>query len=144
MEILQLAALPCLHSLSLRELTVIAPYAVEIAIPAGRRVLLDGPLAQELAVVLAGRGVVRCAGETVAELGSGEAFGPLVPARTAYPMATVTALTALRLITFSTRDIRHLRRAAPDTLQALLDACAQPAADHAPQPERVLAHAVAA
>jgi len=46
----------------------------------------------------------------------------------------------MRLITFSTRDVRHLRRAAPDTLQALLDACAPPA----PQREAVLAQAAAA
>jgi CRP-like cAMP-binding protein len=144
MEISRLAALPCLRSLSLRELTVIAPYAVDVPIPVGRRVLLGGPFAHELALVAAGRGSVRCAGEPVAELGPGDAFGPLAPARSAYPTATVTALTALRLIAFSTRDVGHLRRAAPDTLQALLDACAQPAADRPPQRETVLAHAAAA
>ena len=46
----------------------------------------------------------------------------------------------MRLITFSTRDVRHLRRAAPDTLQALLDACAP----LVPQREAVLAQAAAA
>jgi len=50
MEILRLAALTYLESMSLDELTVIAPYAAEISIPAGRRVLLDGPFAQELAL----------------------------------------------------------------------------------------------
>jgi len=140
MEIFRLAALTYLESLSLNELTVIAPYAAEISIPAGRRVLLDGPFAQELALVVGGRGSVRCAGETVAELGPGDVFGTLAPPRAAYPTATVTALSAMRLITFSTRDVRHLRRAAPDTLQALLDACAP----LAPQREAVLEQAAAA
>ena len=144
MEILRLAAVPSLESLSLLELTVLAPYAAEVSIPAGRRVLLDGPFAQELALVVEGRGGVRCAGETVAQVGPGDAFGTLAPSRGAYPTATVTALSALRLVTFSTRGIRHLRRAAPDTLQALLDACAQPAAERSPQRDAVLAHATAA
>jgi CRP-like cAMP-binding protein len=119
---------------------VIAPGAAELTIAAGRRVLLDGPFAQELVLVATGRGSVRCAGETVAQLGPGDAFGTLAPPRTAYRTATVTALSALRLVTFSTRDIRHLRSTAPDTLDALLAACApaacEPAAGggHAPVP----------
>ncbi len=126
MEVLRLASLPYLGSLSVRDLTALAPYATEVSLAAGSRVLLDGPFAQELMLVAAGRGSVRCAGETVAELGPGDAFGSLVPGRTAYATATVTALCPLRLVTFSTRDVRLLRRAAPDALQALLAQCAQP------------------
>ena len=125
MEILRLASLTYLGSLSMRELTAIAPYAQEASLPAGRRVLLDGAFAQELVLVATGRARVRCAGETVAELGPGDAFGTLAPRHTAYPTATVTALSALRLVTFSTRDLRALRQTAPDALAALLAACAQ-------------------
>lgn len=125
MEVLRLASLSCLGSLSVRQLTAIAPYAAEVSLPVGSRVLLDGPFAQELVLVATGRGSVRCAGETVAELGPGDAFGSLVPCRTAYPTATVTALCPLRLVTFSTRDVRLLRRAAPDALEALIARCAQ-------------------
>ncbi len=140
MEVLRLAALTHLGSLHVRELSAIAPYAAEVSIPAGRRVLLDGPFAQDLVLVVGGRGSVRCAGETVAEVGPGDVFGTLAPPRTAYPMATVTALGVLRLVTFSTHDVRVLRRTAPDALRALLDACVEPA----PQREAALAHATAA
>lgn len=109
----------------MRELASVAPYASETSIPAGRRVLLQGPFAQELVLVAGGRGSVRCAGETVGELGPGDIYGTLAPRRVAYPTATVTAVTPLRLVTFSTRDIRRLRAAAPDALDALLTACAQ-------------------
>jgi CRP-like cAMP-binding protein len=113
-----------------RELATIAPRASEIAIPAGDRVLLAGPFAQELVLVATGRGSVRCAGETIGELGPGDAFGALAPPRTSYPTATVTALTRLWLVTFSTREVEYLRRTAPDALDALLAACAQgPAKD---------------
>lgn len=124
MELLRLASLTYLQPLSLPELAAIAPCATESSIPAGGRVLLDGPFAQELVLVATGRGVVRCAGETIAELGPGDAFGTLVPSRTAYATATVTALTRLRLVTFSTRAVAHLRRIAPDALDALLAVCA--------------------
>ena len=125
METLRLASLTYLGSLSVHELNAIAPYAAEVSLPAGSRVLLEGPFAQELVLVATGRGSVRCAGETVAELGPGDAFGSLGPRHTTYPTATVTALVPLRLVTFSTRDIRLLHRAAPDALRALLAACAQ-------------------
>jgi hypothetical protein len=123
MDLLRLAALTHLPSLGVRELAVIAPCAAEVALPAGSRVLLDGPFAHELVLVATGRGSMRCAGETIGELGPGDAFGPLAAPRCAYATGTVTARTALRLVTFSTRDVRHLRRTAPDVLDALLVAC---------------------
>ena len=144
MEILRLASLTYLGSLSLRELATIAPYAAEISIPAGRRMLLDGPFAQELALVAAGRGSVRCAGETLGEVGPGDVLGTLAPRRTSYPTATVAALSALRLVTFSTRDVRHLRRTAPATLEALLAACAQAPLQQAENREPAMVPAAAA
>lgn len=146
MEILRLASLTYLGTLSLRDLSTIAPHAQELSLPAGGRMLLDGPFAQELVLVATGRGSVRCAGETVAALGPGDAFGTLAPRRTTYATGTVTALSALRLVTFSTRDLRELGHDAPEVLRALLDACAQGRAK-APRPAPapvVLAAAAAA
>ena len=129
MEILRLVSLTQLHPLDMRQLTAIAPYASELSVLAGHRVLLDGPFAQELVLVGGGRGRVRCAGETVAELVAGDAFGVLAPQRAAYPAAaTVTAISDLRLVTFSSRAIRLLRQSAPDAMGALLRACAPGAA----------------
>ena len=124
MEILRLAGLTHLHLLRNEQLAQIAPYASERVIPAGRRLLLDGPFAQELVLIAAGRGIVRCAGEAVAELGPGDAFGELLPERPTYATATVTALTDMRLVVFSTRAIRLLRDVAPDAVAGLLAACA--------------------
>ena len=123
MEVLPLAALTQLQSLSREQLAQIAPHASERVIPAGRRMLLDGPFAQDLVLIAGGRGVVRCAGEAVSELGPGDAFGELVPKRPAYATATVTAITDLRLIVFSTRAIRILLDGAPTAVAGLLAAC---------------------
>ena len=144
MEILRLASLTSLQSLTLSELAAIAPYAAEISLPAGRRVLLDGPFAQELVLVAAGRGRMRCAGEPVGDLGPGDIFGSLAPRRTAYATATVTALSDLRLVRFSARAVDRLRRTAPDSLAALLAACAQGPQQDAAADRPAPVHAAAA
>jgi CRP-like cAMP-binding protein len=122
MEILRFASLTQLHPLSHEQLAQIAPHASERIIPAGRRLLLDGPFAQELVLIAGGRGAVRCAGETVAELGPGHAFGELAPDRPVYETATVTAITDLRLVVFSARALKILRAVAPETVDALVEA----------------------
>jgi CRP-like cAMP-binding protein len=124
METLRLASLTHLHSLGFEELGRLAPRASELRIPAGRRLLLEGSLHHELALIAAGRGLVRCAGETVAELGPGDVFGRLSTRRAAYETATVFAVTALHLVVFSTRAVRLLCASAPEAVAALLAACA--------------------
>jgi len=132
METLRLASLAHLHPLGFEHLGRIAPYASELYVAAGRRLLLDGPFAHELVLIGSGRGRVRCAGETVAELGPGDAFGERAPRRTAYPRtATIVALTDLRLVLFSTRDLRELCELAPDAVAALIAVCAVAPAERA-------------
>jgi CRP-like cAMP-binding protein len=144
MEILHLASLTHLHPLSMQQLAELAPYASELTVRAGHRLLLDGPFAQELVLVGRGRGRVRCAGEAVAELGPGDVFGALAPQRASYPTATVTAVTELRLVMFSRRDIRLLRETVPDTISALLTACAMAPHKRAELPRLALRYSVAA
>ena len=124
MDVLRFASLTQLHPLSHAQLAQLAPQASERVIPAGRRLLLAGPFAQELAMISGGRGLVRCAGEAGAELGPGDVFGTLAPEQPVYETATVTALTELRLVVFSARAIRLLHSSAPATLAALVAACA--------------------
>lgn len=123
METFRLAALTRMRPLTIAQLAQIAPYASERSVGAGERVLLDGPFAQELVFVGSGRGRVRCAGETVAELGQGDVFGTLAPRRVGYSTATVTVTAEMGLVMFSARDIRLLGEAAPEVLAALLEVC---------------------
>lgn len=134
MDILRFASLPQLAPLSTEQLAQVAPHASERVIPAGRRLLLDGPFAQELVFIAGGRGIVRCAGEAVAELGPGHAFGELAPDRQTYETATITAMTELRLVVVSGRGIRMLREVAPATVAALVAACAHEPGARAEEP----------
>jgi CRP-like cAMP-binding protein len=123
MESLRLASLTDLHSLSLDELDALAPHATELRVSAGHRLLLGGPLHHELAIIASGHGLVRCAGETVGELGAGDVFGDLTTRQGPYLTATVFAVTALHIVVFATHGIRELRETAPDAVDALLAAC---------------------
>ena len=124
MEALRLASLKDLQDMSHEQLAALAPHASEQILPAGRRRLLDDPLLQELVIVAAGRGVVRCAGETVRELGPGDIFGQLTPEqRPVYVTTALHAVCDLHLIVFSARSIRLLRDAAPEAVAGLLAAC---------------------
>jgi CRP-like cAMP-binding protein len=122
MDAMRFASLAKQLPLSAEQLVQIAPYASERVIPAGRRLLLGGPFARELVLVAGGRGVVRCAGETVAQLGPGDVFGELAPQRPLYDTASVTAHTELRLVVLSARAMKELRAAVPEAVDALVAA----------------------
>lgn len=129
MEALRLAALTHLHALSLHELDQLAPAAHELWVPAGRRMLLGGPLHSELVVIASGVGLVRCAGESLDELGPGDVFGELSARRSGYPTATVFAATTLHLVVFGTRSLGAVRERHPGVVDALLAACSLDAAE---------------
>jgi CRP-like cAMP-binding protein len=131
METLRLAALTHLHALDFDELALLAPAAEELWVAAGRRMLLGGPLHHELVLIGSGVGLVRCAGETVAELGPGDVFGELSDRRPAYVTATVFAATALQLVVFSTRALRLVRAQAPEAVATLVAACSLDPAERA-------------
>jgi CRP-like cAMP-binding protein len=122
MDALRFASLAKLLPLSSEQLVQIAPYASERVIPAGRRLLLGGPFGDELMLIAGGRGVVRCAGETVAQLGPGDVFGELGPERPPYDTASVTAHTELRLVVLSSRAMKELRASVPAAVDALVAA----------------------
>jgi CRP-like cAMP-binding protein len=134
MKIVRLAALPRLRHLRRDQLERVAAEAAERVIPAGRRFLLDGPLASELAIVVAGRGVVRCAGEALPDLGPGDVLGASAPRQPPYATATVTAATDLRLVVFGARALARLRESEPDAAAMLLAACAVPDDDAGDEP----------
>ena len=131
MDALRLAELTRLHSLSFDELVRLAPSGEELWVPAGRRLALGGSLHHDLVLIAAGRGQLRCAGETVAELGPGDVFGELAPRRAVYATATVFAVSALQLVVFTKRSVRMLREHAPEAVAAMLAACAVDPAERA-------------
>ncbi|MDX6689310.1 MAG: family transcriptional regulator, cyclic receptor protein [Solirubrobacteraceae bacterium] len=98
----------------------LAEHGTEMRVTAGSKLLLDGPFPQALVLIKDGRGRVRHAGETVAELGPGDLFGELAPHRPSYTAATVTAISDLTVVMFSSRQVKLLGKVAPALVASLL------------------------
>jgi CRP-like cAMP-binding protein len=150
-QTLRLAAVTRLHALSFDHLAGLAACAEELRIAAGGRLLLDGRLHHELALIVEGRGTVRCAGETVGALGPGDVFGALSTRRAAYATATVRVIENMHLVAFRSHSLRALRASDPEAVAALLAACALDLRERAtasagsrPAPELTLVGASAA
>ena len=124
MQTLRLAAVTHLHALSFDDLDGLAACAEELWIAAGGRLLLDGRLHHELALIVEGRGAVRCAGETVGEIGPGDVFGALTTRRAEYGTESVRVVENMHLVAFGSHSLRRLRASAPAAVDALLSACA--------------------
>ena len=122
MQTLRLAAVTHLHALSFEDLDGLAPCAEELWVRSGARLLLDGRLHHDLALIVAGRGVVRCAGETVDALGPGDVFGERSTRRAPYGTATVRVVEHMHLVVFASHPLRQLGAAAPESVAALLAA----------------------
>ena len=151
MQTLRLAALTHLHALSFDHLDGLAACAEEVRIAAGGRLLLDGHLHHELALIVEGRGTVRCAGETIGELGPGDAFGALSDRHATYGTATVRVIENMHLVAFGSHALQQLRASAPEAVAALVAACAIDVHERAaasagarPAPELTLVAAAAA
>ncbi len=123
MQILRLAALAQLQALSFEELFRLASRAEETCVPAGRRLLLDSGLHDGLALIAAGSGVVRCAGEAIGKLGPGDVFGALSMRHSIYATATLHVVEDLQLLVFGNHAVQSLRVSAPEAVDALLAAC---------------------
>jgi CRP-like cAMP-binding protein len=151
MQTLRLAAVTHLHALSFDHLDGLATCAEELRVAAGGRLLLDGRLHHELALVVEGRGTVRCAGETIGELGPGDAFGALSDRRATYGTATVRVIENMHLVAFGSHALQQLRASAPEAVAALAAVCAIDVRERAaasagsrPAPELTLVTAAAA
>ena len=151
MQTLRLAAVTHLHALSFDHLDGLAACAEELRIAAGGRLLLDGRLHHGLALIVEGRGIVRCAGETIGKLGPGDVFGELSDRRAAYGTATVRVIENMHLVAFRSHSLRQLGASAPEAVAALLAASAIDVRERAaasagsrPAPELTLVRTVAA
>lgn len=144
MDASQLKRIPIFADVPDEDLRVITTFATSEEVPEGKTIVREGDFANQFMAIEDGTAKVTRNGEEVGELGPGDVFGSLAPRRTSYATATVTALDDLRLVTFSTRDVARLRRTAPDTLAALLAACAQGPQHHAAANRPAPVHAAAA
>lgn len=105
-----LSSAPFFAELSDEERATIAPYAAEVRVAEGKCLVAQGDYSYDLLVVEDGEAEVTRGGEHVAEVGPGEVIGEMGVLGNETRNATVTAKSAMTLITLSHWDVRRLRK----------------------------------
>jgi CRP/FNR family transcriptional regulator, cyclic AMP receptor protein len=121
MEESKLKAIALFADLSREQLAQLAGLTDEIVVPAGTRLIDEGSFAHEFLLILAGSAEVRRGQQLLATLGPGEFAGEIGAMRDARRNATVTAVSELRALVMTARDLRHVTAQMP-TVAARIDA----------------------
>jgi CRP-like cAMP-binding protein len=115
----RLKSIPLFEEVGDEELAQIAPFATEVSVEEGKELVREGDFSYELMAIEEGQAVVTRGGEHVADLGPGDFFGEMGLLEKTLRNATVTANTAMRLITLTGWDLRRVERAAPDAVERI-------------------------
>jgi CRP/FNR family cyclic AMP-dependent transcriptional regulator len=109
----QLKQIPLFSDASEEELKQVAAFAQSKVVPVGEVVLEEGGFSRELLAIEEGTAEVTRDGEKIAELGPGDVFGEAGMLDDSMRSATVTATSALRLISLGHFEVKRLKKDAP-------------------------------
>jgi CRP-like cAMP-binding protein len=124
MDAEQLRKLPLFADLSEEELHRVAPFATEVVVHPGHRLVKQGEFSYEFFVIEDGTAEVLRDGEHVTDLGPGDFFGEIGLLEKDLRNADVVAKNDMHLVTLSGWDLRRLSRNAPqvvDQIRAVVD-----------------------
>ena len=108
MDPARLKAIPIFSTLDDETLNTIATFAGENSVPAGKRLLNEGDYAYEMMAIEEGEAEVVRGDKRLAVLGPGQFFGEMALLEKTVRMASVIALTPMRLITVSHWDLKRV------------------------------------
>jgi CRP-like cAMP-binding protein len=124
MDAEQLRKLPLFADLSEEELHRVAPFATEVVVHPGHRLVKQGEFSYEFFVIEDGTAEVLRDGEHVTDLGPGDFFGEIGLLEKDLRNADVVAKNDMHLVTLTGWDLRRLSRNAPqvvDQIRAVVD-----------------------
>jgi CRP-like cAMP-binding protein len=104
----RLKAIPVFASLDDETLRAVATFATETSVPAGKHLLNEGDYAYEFMAIEEGEAEVVRGGERLATLGPGDFFGEIALLEKTMRMASVVAITPMRLMTLSHWDLKRV------------------------------------
>ena len=125
MDIARLKSIPLFSSFSDEELATIAPFAAEVEVPEGKRLVNEGDYSYEFLAIEEGEVEVFRGGEKINELGPGDFFGETGLIEKDRRNATVVAKTPMKLITLTGWDMKRVARAMPDAIDKLKEVIEQ-------------------
>lgn len=97
----------------------ISKLAAEVSVPEGKELVREGDFSYDLIAIEEGTAKVHHGDETIAELGPGDVVGEMGVIERAQRNASVTATSAMMLVTLTGWDVRKLRKQAPQAVEAL-------------------------
>jgi CRP-like cAMP-binding protein len=121
----RIAKLPLFRDCSQKELAAVADVLVEEEIEAGGVLTREGQDGGTAYIIVEGNAEVVREGHTLATLGPGEIVGELSLLDQQPRIATVKAITALRVLAFSHEDFAKLVATVPELSHALLSVLAK-------------------
>lgn len=117
-----LASLPWWQDLDKKNLAELAAAGDRVQIPAGQRVMRDGELGREAAIIIEGEVEVVRDGETIARLGPGEVVGELSLLSGDHRNADVRTAAQTELMVFSVTGLRRVLDAIAPVREQILAA----------------------
>jgi CRP-like cAMP-binding protein len=115
----RLQSLPLFRGVSEEDLRRIATLAAEVSVEQGKHLVNEGDYSYELMAIEEGTAEVLRGGERLAELGPGQFFGEIGLLERERRNATVVAKTPMRLITFTSWDLRRMEKTTPQALEEI-------------------------
>jgi CRP/FNR family cyclic AMP-dependent transcriptional regulator len=121
----QLKDVPFFSGLSKRELATVAQLTDDIDVEAGAVLAREGDFGQEFFVIIDGTAEVLRGDEPIAELGPGEFFGEIALIEEERRIATVRALSPMKLLVMSRNSFRTIDRSMPQVNATVAEAIKQ-------------------
>ena len=119
-----LRAVPLFSNCTNADLAAIAAAVDEIEVEAGRVLVTEGEMGKEAFVIVSGEATVSRDGTNVATIGPGAPFGEMALVDRSPRNATVTAVTAMRLLVLGQREFVGLMDSSPGFARTILAALA--------------------
>ena len=120
-----LSTVPLFAGLSKRQLARLASIADQLEVRQGKVLIREGALGQEFFILLDGKVEVSRKGKKLATRGKGEFYGEIALVSDVPRVATVTAVSPLRVLVIRDREFRELLEDTPAVAIKVLKALAK-------------------
>ena len=121
----KLRNVPFFSKLSKRELAHVAQNIDEVEVDAGKVLAREGDFGHEFFVILDGTAEVLRDGSPIAELGPDEFFGEMALLEEERRVATVRAISDMRILVMTRQSFREIDRTMPQIHAAVTEAISQ-------------------
>ncbi len=115
----RLKNIPVFSDLDQAAMSIIATFASEVSVPEGKELVREGDYSYDMLAIEEGTAEVTRAGGKIADLGPGDVVGEIGVVERGTRNATVTATSAMVLVTLDRWDVKRLSKQSPEVMDKL-------------------------